>query len=966
MHTYRGHTRGISTIRFTPDGRWVVSGGYDNVVKVWDLTAGKLLHDFKFHEGHITSLEFHPLEFLLATGSADSTVKLWDLETFELIGSTRPEATGVRTMTFHPDGRTLFCGLDDSLKVYSWEPVICHDTVDVSWSTLGDLCIRQGKLLGCSSYQNSVAVWVADTLHIEPYGVGFVPEESDCTEKKFNILKSDSSEKVRSGTRMSPDYEIKEIKNIYIDSAGANLVSSQKVGPLSLPKVVPSFDLKEMRNPSTEKKSPTMGANAKSGGEALNSFVAPTIVPRDIPMEKTSSNAERETVTFSRTKPGMLLRPAHVRRPSNIKADVEKLAVALASEALGNVPSEKEIVMDMKLQSLNVSEDGVEKSLEEKSSSINSVAKKFEMNLSPEAPSIRENCDESVNGNRRDPSVKIVNGVAVVSGRTRSLVERFERREKLSDEDQSINTASQTVHEISSTPTTPTTVIPLITPEADKKPPLAPATARCVIPEIKNSPTAATLKTPHCMPEMDQSPAVATIPTPQAMPMMDRTPSVATVPTPQAMPMMDRTPSVATVPTPLVIPVMDRTPSVKTLPTPLVIPVAVANIPTPQAMPVMDRTPSVATVPTPLVVPVMDRTPSVTTLPTPRVVPVIERTSSVGRLTNPQVVPIVDRTPSVATVTVPHVIPETQAAEAKMNCRVIPQTDRKPVPTANVTPRVISRADRSPPTTTNMNPRIRSPPTTTNMTPRIRSPPTTTNMTPRIRSTPTTTNMTTRIRSPSTATVTPRISSPPKAANMTPCVVQEVHITPSFQEEPQISGRDLIASNYRDVNEDIMQNHDVFLSTLKSRLTKLQVIQHFWVRNDIKGAINALRKLPDHSVQADVISVLVEKLEILNLDLFSCLLPVLVGLLDSKTERHTIISLEMLLKLVAVFGSVVSSTVSAPRVVGVDLHAEQRLECCKQCFIQLQSVEKLLPALIRRGGLVAKSAMELNLVLQQS
>lgn len=40
--------------------------------------------------------------------------------------------------------------------------------------------------------------------------------------------------------------------------------------------------------------------------------------------------------------------------------------------------------------------------------------------------------------------------------------------------------------------------------------------------------------------------------------------------------------------------------------------------------------------------------------------------------------------------------------------------------------------------------------------------------------------------------------------------------------------------------------------------------------------------------------------------------------------RHAIVSLEMLLKLVAVFGTVVRSAVSAPRAVGVDLHAEER------------------------------------------
>ncbi|KAF5475628.1 hypothetical protein F2P56_007420 [Juglans regia] len=170
----------------------------------------------------------------------------------------------------------------------------------------------------------------------------------------------------------------------------------------------------------------------------------------------------------------------------------------------------------------------------------------------------------------------------------------------------------------------------------------------------------------------------------------------------------------------------------------------------------------------------------------------------------------------------------------------------------------------------------------------------------------------------------------------------------------------------RDATEGLMETHEVFLSTLRSRLTKLQVVRHFWERNDIKGAISALRKLPDHSVQADVTSVLMEKMEILTLDLFSCFLPVLLGLLDSKVERQANMSLEMLLKLVAAFGPVIHSTISAPPAVGVDLQAEQRLACCKQCFIQLQKIRKVLPALARKGGLLAKSAQELNLVLQES
>ncbi|KAJ0428236.1 putative transcription factor WD40-like family [Helianthus annuus] len=171
IHTYKGHTRGVNAIRFTPDGRWVVSGGEDNSVKLWDLTAGKLLHDFKFHEGQVQCIDFHPNEFLMATGSADKTVKFWDLETLELIGSAGPETSGVRCMTFNPDGRTLLCGLHESLKVFSWEPIRTHDAVDVGWSKLSDLNMHEGKLLGCSYNQSCVGVWVVDISRTEPYKV---------------------------------------------------------------------------------------------------------------------------------------------------------------------------------------------------------------------------------------------------------------------------------------------------------------------------------------------------------------------------------------------------------------------------------------------------------------------------------------------------------------------------------------------------------------------------------------------------------------------------------------------------------------------------------------------------------------------------------------------------------------------------------------------------------------------------
>ncbi|PON70996.1 Guanine nucleotide-binding protein, beta subunit [Parasponia andersonii] len=709
IHTYKGHTQGVSTIKFTPDGRWVVSGGFDNVVKVWDLTAGKLLHDFKFHEGHVRSLDFHPLEFLLATGSADRTVKFWDLETFELIGSTRPEATGVRVIGFHPDGRTLFSGLEDSLKVYSWEPVICHDAVDMGWSTLGDLCIHEGKLLGCSYYQNSVGVWVADVSLIEPYGDA---SQNDSTEQKLNFDFQGSSERVGTIVRTSslrcrfPDYESKEIKNIYVDSAGGKPVTQQKVESLTSPKVPPHLDTKET-NDQVIKKLSRAEVPPKSNERAVNkSLVAPSIVPRDDSDGKDLANSTSESITFSRTKRGMLLRPAHVRRPSNSKNDLERSPMAVDSGTVGNMTSKLDGRVDSDCQAKTILEDGVRECCEEKHSSIVSVTEKLEKVWSPQTPTSRLETSNKAIDCSRDDSVKFINGVAVVQGRTRTLVERFERREKInSSEDQASGISNCAI------------------PEADKIPSSG----------ISNS----------------------------AIPEADKTPSSGI--SSRAIPEVDNTPSCG-----------------------------ISN----HAIPEIDKTPSSGI--------------------SNRAIPEIAKTSPVKK------------------------------------------------------------------------------------------------------------------------------------------------------EKPQISTRDFASANVRDATEDLLQTHDVFLSTLRSRLTKIQVVRHFWERKDIKGAINAMRKLPDHSVQADVISVLIEKMDILTLDLFSCLLPVLLGLLDSNSERHATLSLEMLLKLVAVFGPVIRSAISTPRAVGVDLHAEQRVECCNQCSIQLQKVQKILPSLVRKGGLVAKSALELSLVLQES
>jgi COMPASS component SWD3 len=77
----RGHLRGVSAVKFSPDSTMIATGGADGAVKVWDTRSGKLIHTFEGHLAGISTISWSPDGATIASGSDDKTIRLWNVLT---------------------------------------------------------------------------------------------------------------------------------------------------------------------------------------------------------------------------------------------------------------------------------------------------------------------------------------------------------------------------------------------------------------------------------------------------------------------------------------------------------------------------------------------------------------------------------------------------------------------------------------------------------------------------------------------------------------------------------------------------------------------------------------------------------------------------------------------------------------------------------------------------------------------
>ncbi len=119
VHELRGHSKWVYGVAFSPDGKWLATGGWDRTIKLRDAATGEERLTIFGHEGFVNDLAFSPDSRTLASTSEDRSVRLWEVPTGRPIGVLHGHTDFVQAVAFAPDGRELASGgLEGTLKVW--------------------------------------------------------------------------------------------------------------------------------------------------------------------------------------------------------------------------------------------------------------------------------------------------------------------------------------------------------------------------------------------------------------------------------------------------------------------------------------------------------------------------------------------------------------------------------------------------------------------------------------------------------------------------------------------------------------------------------------------------------------------------------------------------------------------------------------------------------------------------------
>ncbi|KAF8343081.1 pre-mRNA splicing factor [Cantharellus anzutake] len=169
LRTFMGHSKLVKDLTFSNDGRKFLSCGYDRQMKLWDTETGQCLKAFS--NGKIPYVvRFHPDEdkqHVFLAGMSDKKIIQYDINTGEITQEYDQHLGPVNTITFVDENRRFVTTSDDK-TIRAWDfdiPVVIKYIAEPHMHSMPAVTLHPSKKwFAAQSLDNQILVYSAENF----------------------------------------------------------------------------------------------------------------------------------------------------------------------------------------------------------------------------------------------------------------------------------------------------------------------------------------------------------------------------------------------------------------------------------------------------------------------------------------------------------------------------------------------------------------------------------------------------------------------------------------------------------------------------------------------------------------------------------------------------------------------------------------------------------------------------------